>query len=167
MTAKDREGCLVGHAFYVRYHYPPSASDMVVWITQLVLRAEYRNMGVATRMLRICCEGVGEVFACGLVSSHPYAVKALEAATSKKYDKNLSAQHAARLVRHSRIPYVQDRPVLIDATKCVMKTDYSVDHTLVDIIRLSLRDWQLGSLDEGEAHFAFVFRPPPDDLELH
>ena len=122
-----------------------------------MVREDHRNNGVATGMIqKLWIES--NPWACGLVSCHPYAVKALEAATRKKCNKDLSAKHASELIQCSYVPYVQNCGIEFTTTTCAIQTHFYIEHSMVDGIRMSLLDWQLGSLCEGEEYFAFTFK---------
>ena len=153
--AQDSNQNHIAQAVYVKFQCRDG--KQVLWITQLVVREDHRNKGVATRLLQSLWTK-NDLWACGLVSCHPYAVKSLEAATSKKCNKDLSIQYANEFIQCSHIPYVQNCETKFSLTKCAIQTHFYVEHGMVDTIRSSLVDWQLGSLDAGEEYFAFTFK---------
>jgi hypothetical protein len=158
-VARHTSGELVGQAFYCNFLYKPSGRR-VVWVTQLVVSSKYRGCHLSTTMLVQPCADTN-IFACGLVSSHPYAVKALESATKTICDHALTLLHAERIVRASRVSYIQDRPLVISmadtSRRSVMVTDFQVCHEEADAKRSALADWRLGPLESGEEFLALVF----------
>ncbi|KAI9091710.1 hypothetical protein DFS34DRAFT_634618 [Phlyctochytrium arcticum] len=82
VVAKDHEAdILIGHAFAVRFPVP-ELGGYAVWITQLVVHSAYRNKEVATHLVTLALSK--QDVCAGLVSSHPYAVRALERATKQR-----------------------------------------------------------------------------------
>ncbi|EFJ38393.1 hypothetical protein SELMODRAFT_437314 [Selaginella moellendorffii] len=122
------ENKVIGQAFCRRFWYGPLQGD-VVWIIQLV------------RAL----DGPSDV-AAGLVSSHPYAIRALESATNTRVDPSFLTQHAVGIIRSSQVPYIHKREI----TGFRINTEFFVDHTEVNAIRDGDPDWKLGSLEDGE-----------------
>ncbi|EFJ31759.1 hypothetical protein SELMODRAFT_440007 [Selaginella moellendorffii] len=122
------ENKVIGQAFCRRFWYEPLQGD-VVWIIQLV------------RAL----DGPSDV-AAGLVSSHPYAIRALESATNTRVDPSFLTQHAVGIIRSSQVPYIHKREI----TGFRINTEFFVDHTEVNAIRDGDPDWMLGSLEDGE-----------------
>ena len=146
---------IIGHAFATTFNYPNYGN--VTWITQLVVSSSYRRNGIATRLCRLAWatkEPSAEDFACGLVTSHPHAVRALERATGRVCDKAGAEQHAVGLIAASGIPYVQGCTV----NDSKIDTQFYVDHTEINkIVREQQRNWVLGDLPDGKEFFAFTF----------
>jgi len=143
VVAKDSiEGGLVGQALYVKYR-PYSMDKEVIWITQLVVREEHRHKGVATALIRKCLMDYrDDVWACGLVSCHPYAVKALETATKSRCNRSLSAQHAQGLIQSSGIPYVQNCQPCISTPNVPSKRSFM---WIMGSLTGSLPTWKIGN----------------------
>jgi GNAT superfamily N-acetyltransferase len=74
-TAVADSDTLIGNVFACRWSYQ---GRTVLWITQLVVRSDFRRKGVATRMLKSLVKDGDEIF--GVLSSHPAALKALSRA---------------------------------------------------------------------------------------
>jgi hypothetical protein len=94
----------------------------------------------------------------GIVTSHPFAVRAVEKITGFVCDVMLIAQHAESLVEAAGIPYVDASRLRITESKCVIDTEYFVEHEEVNKLVSVESDWRLGTLNDGEEFFAFVFR---------
>lgn len=150
---------LVGHAFGCQFWYPSGQSrHRVTWITQLVVSSVHRGKGIGSQL---CCHSwaTGSDFACGLVTSHPYAVRALERATGRLCcSRTIVMEHGKALVRESGIPYVQGCEVILpESGGCLINTVFFVDHTDVNQLITQQHDWELGSLPDGHEFFAFTF----------
>ncbi|XP_024527922.1 uncharacterized protein LOC9636095 [Selaginella moellendorffii] len=138
------ENKVIGQAFCRRFWYEPLQGD-VVWIIQLVVNPFFRHQGVATKLIKRALDGPSDV-AAGLVSSHPYAIRALESATNTRVDPSFLTQHAVGIIRSSQVPYIHKREI----TGFRINTEFFVDHTEVNAIRDGDPDWMLGSLEDGE-----------------
>ena len=125
-------------------------------MTQLVVRKDVRTKGIATELFAKVL--TKDDVAWGLVSSHPYAVRALERATGKVCVPQIMRKHAESLQKASEIPYVQDCSVTITETKSIIHTNYFVDHKEVNELLKNEANWTLGTLEEGDEFFAFTFK---------
>lgn len=156
-VARDSSGELAGQAFYCNFLYKPSGRH-VVWITQLVVSSKYQGCHLARTLLLQPCRGKN-LFACGLATSHPFAVRALESAASAKCDISLTALHIERIIRASQVAYMQNKDISIscETPRCVVNTNFFVSHAEADAKRSLLTDWTLGDLKPGEEFLAVVF----------
>jgi hypothetical protein len=111
---------------------------------------------VATTLCRMA-QGSGQHFALGLVTCHPYSVRAVEAATGRACDRELTRVHARDLIEHSGIPYVQGCAVQFEGGRCLIDTQFYVDHDEVDAVLRGVSRWGLGPLEEGKEFIAFTF----------
>ena len=146
---------LVGHAFTTKFWYAAGES-YVSWITQLVVSSDHRSRGVASSLCRHAWD-INADFACGLVTSHPHAVRALERATRRVCDTEAIMAHGDGLAAASGIPYLKDLKVSVG---CKINTSFFVDHTEVNILieeKIRAGQWDLGRLQDGEEFFAFTF----------
>ena len=146
--ARMANGTIVGYA--VGCHFNVLNRGRVDWITQLVVDAKYRSVGIAKCLCRHALSL--ESFACGIVTSHPHAVRALESATMRRCDIGLAREYFQELIEQSGIPYVQGKrfvgPALID-------TGFNVDHR--ELKKLYGASWSLGEILDGHEYFAFTF----------
>ena len=152
-TARTLDGGLVGHAFLCRF---PFHDGFANWITQLVVHSDFRHRGIAKKLCSMAWDE--KCLAWGIVSSHPFAVRALEKMTGFVCDLKLIAQYAESLVQAAGIPYVHATRLRIAESKSVVDTEYFVDHGQVNQLVSMETDWRLGTLNDGEEYFAFVFR---------
>lgn len=148
---------LVGHAFSVKFWYE-AGGGFVSWITQLCVSTLHRSRGIASALCRHSWD-IDSTFACGLVSSHPHAVRALERATGRLCNPALVMQHADHLITASCIPYMQNSTVSQPAGSggCTIDTGFLVDHTEVNKLISTQPNWELGELPEGHEFIAFTF----------
>jgi hypothetical protein len=149
------QGIAVGHAFFTAFKSAPF--ERVVWITQLVVCSEYRGRKIAQTILHTA---LGTTCDCaGLVSSHPYAVLALEKAFNAKCSPIMIRAYASSILANSAISYLKDKPVIVEGSLCVVNTDFSVDHEepLAALAALGA-GWALGELPDGHEFLAIVFK---------
>ncbi|KAJ7782769.1 hypothetical protein B0H16DRAFT_1447048 [Mycena metata] len=64
---------LVGHLFATTWSYEQASGheSTVCWVTQLVVRSEFRRRGIASILMRLLRTEEGDATAFGIVSSHP------------------------------------------------------------------------------------------------
>jgi len=93
----------------------------------------------------------------GLVTSHPFAIKAMETASKRQCDPTLIAAHATSLVKTARVPYASASSIRCTSTQSLIDTRFYVDHSEVNAIVAELPNWRLGNLGEGDEFFAFTF----------
>ena len=163
--AKTLTGEVIAQAFYCNFPYKLvglSQTQRVVWITQLVVKAEYRRRHIARKLLTAACSDKG-LFACCLVSCNPLAVLALYSAVGNHHDHVATATHAESIVKASKVPYIQGKKTRISGGalpgSSVMMTDFHVCHPHVLSNQAVMKNWKLGSLCPGDEFLAIVFQP--------
>lgn len=161
---------LVGHDFATRW---PFEGKQTCWVTQLVVRKDFRRKGYATAMLRKLRAGTdGPDWACGILSSHAGAVRAVLRTFGGLglEDFSLDFTHiwACRVMPSCPIAYVRTAQVhekVIsdtkgDANASVAFTDFHVDHNepeeALDIVRRDGLPWPFGRLPEGHEFLALT-----------
>jgi SAM-dependent methyltransferase/GNAT superfamily N-acetyltransferase len=150
---------LIAYAFAVRGDLGQSRT--VTWVTQLVVHDDYRNRDVAKRLLSSLW-GFSDHYAWGLVTSNPYAVRALEKATGRRCDPAVIQQHAQDIHNWGaeRITYVANKKLSVDQTASILDTEFYVSHAeLSSMLQRATEtvSWTLGRLGEGQEWFAFTF----------
>ena len=81
---------LIGHAIYREF---VTSRGKVALVVQLVVAEAYRRHGIASTLLHAIW-GFSDYYAWGIVSSNPFTIEALEAATFRKADAAVIAAHA-------------------------------------------------------------------------
>ena len=164
-VAETLTGEVIAQAFYCNFPYKPvglSQTQRAVWITQLVVKTEYRRQHIARKLLTVACSDKG-LFACCLVSCNPLAVLALYSAVGKHHDHVATANHAESIIKASKVPYIQGKQTRISGgalpSSSVMMTDFHVRHPHVLSNPAVMKDWKLGSLCPGEEFLAIVYQP--------
>jgi GNAT superfamily N-acetyltransferase len=146
---------LVGHAIYTIFD--SKSIGKVCWITQLVVDKEYRNHKIGQTLIHM---SIGtEWNACGIISSHPYAIKALEKATKMKCNPKIISKYAPDIIIDSKIPYIHDSKLDCTEEYSLINTNFYVDHTEVLSIleAMNEKDWKLGfKLPDGNEFFGFI-----------
>ena len=75
------DGKLIGYAIAIQENVPDYGH--ISWVTQLVVHEKHRNHGIGKTLL-FTIWGLSHHFAWGILSSSPYAIRALEKATRRR-----------------------------------------------------------------------------------
>ena len=152
---------LVGYAIAIKSNLK---DKLISWVTQFVVHSDHRNKRIGMTLL-YSLWGESHFFAWGIVTSNPYAIRALEKATHRRCDIQKIKKHHHELIQFSQsenIFYIsQDENVIIDDFKSVVNTKFYVDHSEIQqkIKSISSEEcpWVFGDLEEGFEWFAFTF----------
>jgi len=155
---------LVGHAFATTWDYN---GGKVCWVTQLVVRSDYRQRGIATVLLGRLLRHDHTAF--GLASSHPAACLALCKAAQtpfKSVDLSFIKSHAPLVIAATPVNYLktaQLRGTLFEenpadpATVSSAFTDFYVKHDEpLEVLKVYESVWPFGALLEGHEFFVLV-----------
>ena len=153
---------IIGYAIASRVSL--TGKGVISWVTQLVVHSEHRKNGVAKRLL-FSIWGMTDHYAWGLVSSNPYAIRALEKATRRRCSPGWMRrnQKLLRTVGARCTTYIRE-DVEFDLSKSTAAayTAFYVNHSnLPDKLKAVATEetpWVLGDLKEGWEWLAFVFR---------
>jgi len=160
---------IVGHAFGTMWEYNGSN---VCWITQLVVRHDHRERGIATTLLRLLPGPDLKCAAFGVASSHPAACLALFKRTHanvRKPNLDFIKTYAQKILDTTNISYLKDvqlRGSLFQdvdeagVISCAF-TAFYVDHEEPLEALKSWEDkhdmsWPLGVLPEGHEFLCIV-----------
>lgn len=139
------------------------SGKMIIWVTQFVVQKEYRNRKVGFDLLSFVW-GLSQAYAWGLVTSNPYAIRALEKATRRRCDPQVIKQHLPNLKEfgESNVWYIDENTYFnVSDTNAIVDTKFYVDHSeipqrIADVTHEDI-PWVMGDLKEGEEWLAFVF----------
>ena len=155
----DRE--LIGYAVAIQEKVPKYG--FISWVTQLVVREDYRKRGIGKTLL-FHIWTLSDHFAWGVLSSSPYAIRALEKATRRRCVPKRIKKNKRKLISFGseNISYVsKDMKVKITDSASSCDTNFFSDHSKVDerIMKVTSNStpWLLGNLEEGWEWFAFTF----------
>ena len=155
---------LIGYAIALRANL--HSHGTVSWVTQFVVHTDYRNNGVGSHLLRHIW-GMSNDYAWGLITSNPYAVRALEKATRRICDPQYISGNGrvGKLLNFAskKVHYIDagiERKT--DAATAQVNTNFCVDHSNIESKIKTLKDkgidWKMGALQECWEWFAFTFR---------
>lgn len=149
---------IVGYAFAKQLKIPEKG--LVSWVTQLVVHKNYRNIGIAKRLLNGIW-GFSNHYAWGIVTANPYAVKALEKATRRRCNPNYIQNLGNQVLDTGKqaIRYVSDAKPVFEQNLSVIDTRFYVDTSEFSLKKNSdwTKEWKLGNLEPGQEWFAFTF----------
>lgn len=159
LAYKDNQ--LVGHIFYIRRK--GSNFGIITWILQLVVSRAYRGQNIGSKMMQSIW-GLSDSYACGLYTSNPMTIRALEKATMRQVNEKLIRKHLDKLksVAGDLFPNMD----WIDSYhNGMVNTSFFTDHRLLaDNIKKAYphNNFPLDSnLQEGYEWLAFTFRSQP------
>lgn len=147
---------LVGHAYFLRKE---TSGGMASWVIQLVVRKEYRNNSIGSKLLHSVW-GFSNDYAWGLATSNPLTVKTLESATVRKVipaEIDLRKEIIFELAQD--VTFVEARNMNIETSQSNVFNGFYVDQRDINHLLKAYEDeWLLGQLDEGYEWIAFTFR---------
>lgn len=161
-TAKY-EGKLIGQAIYFRDQIQISQNTdvekdekkVMSWIVQLVVAKEYRQLGIASTLLRSIW-GFSNDYAWGLATTNPCTVKTLENATFRQCNPKVIAEHLPEInALIENIPFVNADDIRITESSSQVNSRFYVNNKEYRDAEISNR---LGDLPGGYEWLAFVFQ---------
>jgi len=143
---------LVGFAMSIQFPYQ---EGNVSWITQMVVHKGYRRRGIGSRL----CSAVWKLksIVIGLVSPHPYAIRALEKATNRTCDPLMISNYAIALIADANIPCFKLEDLMLTSEQSIIRTGLKMGLNDINSIINREVDWKLGRIKEGEEFLAFIF----------
>jgi GNAT superfamily N-acetyltransferase len=150
---------LAGHAFARRFPVTEGLRGNALWITQLVVESTYRNRGIGAHLISTALDS--RDVCVGLVTSHPYAVRALEKACRRAVSIEFAAFYGQYILDSSGVTYLGGRTAVVADGCCKINTGFFVDHTevntiLAGLIEKPISGWCLGTIEDGEEFLAVV-----------
>lgn len=152
---------LLGYAIAIKINVQKKGT--ISWVTQLVVRREYRNRDIAKNLLSSIW-GFTNDYAWGIITANPYAIRALEKTTRRRADPGRIERNIKKLmsIAEKHIPYVdRGMEVVVTSSHSKVNTSFFVDHssvqTMISDVVTDEKPWTLGSIDEGWEWIAFTF----------
>jgi len=159
-TAKV-SGKIIGYAIAIRLKVPKYG--IISWVTQLVVHEEYRKQDIAKNLL-FSIWGLSNDYAWGIVSSNPYAIRALEKATRRRSNPVRIKKNIKKIISIGidNIPYLKENiKYKVDSNNSMIDTNFYVDHSnlnkMISSVTSSEVPWLLGIIEEGWEWLAFTF----------
>lgn len=135
----------------------------IAWVTQLVVHERYRHQGIGKTLL-FSIWRFSNYFAWGILTSSPYAIRALEKATRRRCTPNRIKKNMKMLINFGvrNVDYVNKQmEIIVTDTSSSANTGFFADHSQIQkmINNVSSKEihWTLGELNEGWEWFAFTF----------
>lgn len=162
-TARDH-GNLVGYAIAIQsYKNKTEKKNAISWITQLVVHQDFRQHGIGKELL-FSFWGFSTHYAWGIMSSNPYAIRALEKATYRRVQPSIIKSKEIGLKKFGieNVSYLDENTEFVITTKNTkvntkFPSDISkVDEKLTNVTKKGV-PWVLGEIDEGWEWLAFTF----------
>ena len=121
-------GELIGYAFYLRRK--AAKKGFLTWILQLVVKKEYRGNHIGTKLMYSIWK-LSDSFACGLYTSNPKTIKALEKATMRNVDVNYISRNI-KYIKNLLYDLFPDTLWIDNYKKGVVNTHFFTDHTEIE-----------------------------------
>ena len=162
-TARD-DNKLVGYAIaIISYNNKSEKKNIISWVTQLVVHQNFRRHGIGKELL-FSFWGFSNHYAWGIMSSNPYAIRALEKATHRRVNPKMIKQKEKGLKKFGieQVSYLNEKTEFLITTNntkvnTLFPSDISrVDEKLANVTKDDI-PWLLGSIDEGWEWLAFTF----------
>jgi len=149
VAAYDLDNQLAGYCLYRHFIVHEGSIGEITWIMQLVVHPNFRHQKLAQNLIRYATTSLTKLV--GIVSSHPYALRALEKSFGKRISVDFICQNGQRILDTIPIPYLNGKELKVELLQ--VDVDFNVDHTeIVKILKnISDEDWILGVriLEEG------------------
>lgn len=159
--ALNSEHSIVGYAIALRKKI--KGYGVFSWVTQLVVHENYRHRGIAKNLL-FSIWGLSNDYAWGIITSNPYAVRALEKATRRRSIPVRIKKNIKKImsVGSENINYIKNvTEYIVDTDNSKVNTNFFVDHAgltekMFNVISEET-PWLLGELNDGWEWAAFTF----------
>mgnify|MGYP001105283279 CR=1 FL=1 len=149
---------LIGHAFYMRRTV--KKSQKITWILQLVVDKNYRGQKIGTKLIHSIF-GLSDSYACGLFTSNPMTIKALENATFRHVDER-KIRSKIDVIRAAAYDIFEDTKWIDEYKDGIVDTNFPIDHSKIyDNIQKVYKEREfplIKDLPEGCEWLAFTFK---------
>ena len=138
------------------------------FVVQLVVDESYRRRGIASTLLHAIW-GFSDFYCWGIVTSNPFTVESLEAATFRRVRPQLMLDHAEFIRREvlAGIGFLDGVSWTVSASASVVASGFYTDRSAPAEAVFALSE-RLGALPEGAEWLAVVFREQPlDDFKAY
>lgn len=171
-TARNEKDNLIGYAIAIKKSKNKTNNDHIIsWITQLIVHSDYRHQKIGKTLL-FSFWGFSDDYAWGIMSSNPYAIRALEKATIRRVKPSLVKEKAKVLKNFGihNIHFLDDNTeFVIDSQTSKVNTHFPSDISRIDEkldnVTKDGVPWLLGNIEEGWEWFAFTINKQ-DKIEL-
>ena len=116
---------LIGYAFYLRRNI--AKKGYLTWILQLVVKKEYRGNHIGAKLMHSIWH-LSDSYACGLYTSNPKTIKALEKATMRSVDINYISRNI-RYIKESLFDLFPNTSWIDEYKNGMVNTHFYTDHS--------------------------------------
>ncbi len=146
---------IIGQAYYIKKHI---SDGIGVWVTQLVVHSDYRQIGIAKTLLHSIW-GFSDYAAWGLATSNPLTIKALESVTFRKVNIESLKKNKNLLVELAEeVEFIEPSQFLFQDKTLVAFTDFFPDYNQLQIDEALDSTFKLTELKAGCEWIAFTFK---------
>lgn len=147
---------LIGQAFFLKKILPDGKK--CIWVTQLVVRSDFRKRGVATKLLQSAW-GFSDYFAWGLATTNAVTVKTLESVTWRNVDPQFISDNLEVIDNLCQsIEFVRDADKIISAGESQINSHFFPDFQHLDNDINNIYVKKMGPIRDGYEWLAFTFQ---------
>ena len=132
-TARKESGGLIGYAVAIKKSKNKTNNDKIIsWITQLVVHSNYRRRKIGKTLL-FSFWGFSDDYAWGIMSSNPYAIRALEKATIRRVNPKMIKRRESTLKKFGieNIHFLSDdTEFIVSDTTSKVNTNFPSDNPI-------------------------------------
>ena len=125
-----RNGKLIGYAIAIKKSKNKTNNKYIIsWITQLVVHTDHRKIGIGKTLL-FSFWGFSNDYAWGIMSSNPYAVRALEKATYRRVKPAAMKEKAQSIIKFGveNVSYLgKETEFVVTSKECKVNTHFPSD----------------------------------------
>ena len=159
-----KDNKLIGYSIAIKKSKNKTNNKYIIsWVTQLVVHEDFRQQGIGKTLL-FSFWGFSNDYAWGIMSSNPYAIRALEKATYRRVNPSSMKKKEQSIIKFGieNVSYLDDKTEFIVTSKnCKVNTKFPSDLSKVHekLFNVTKDDipWLLGTIEEGWEWFAFTF----------
>lgn len=151
-----KDSDLIGQAFFLKKELV--SGEWCTWVTQLVVNSNYRNNGIAKRLLHSAW-GFSNYVAWGLATANALTLKTLRSATFREIEPQSIMEHIDVIdAMCDDIDFAKEKKWVVDSKTSQIFTKF---YPLQEVKDQTLTDFyvkKLGKLRDGYEWLAFTFR---------
>lgn len=119
---------LIGYAFYLRRKI--YKKGYLTWILQIVVKTEFRGNHIGTKLMHSIWN-LSDSYACGLYTSNPKTIKALEKSTMRDVDVNYISRNL-KYIKKALFDLFPDTRWIEESEKGLVNTNFFIDHSEIN-----------------------------------
>lgn len=147
---------LLGQAFFLKKEL--NDGKICIWVTQLVVRKDYRRKGIATKLLQSAW-GFSDYFAWGLATTNAVTIKTLESVTWRNVTPDVISKNIDIIsTLCNNIEFVKDSEIKLSTNCSQINSHFFPNFQMLDNGLEEIYAAKLGKINDGYEWLAFTFQ---------